>query len=67
MVTEYWDAFFEDEFCWPIRGFSFHIDMSSHSDIFCKSPRYSPHKSEVTRMLAERLDKNGMVEEDDGP
>ena len=67
VVTEYWDAFFEDEFCWPIRGFSFHIDTGSHSPICYKPPRYGPHESEVMQNMVERLDENGAVEEDGGP
>ena len=59
MVTEYRDVFFEDGFRRSVRGFSFQIDICSHSPICCKPPRYIPH--------GERLGENGVVEEYDGP
>ena len=67
VVIEYWDVFCEDNFYWPIQGFSFHIDTGSHSPICYKPPRYGPHESEVMRKLVEMLDENGMVEENDRP
>ena len=67
VVTEYWDLFCKDGFHQNIRGFSFHIDTGNHPHICCKPPRYGPHESEVMRNMVERLDKNGVVEEGDGP
>ena len=65
MVTDYWDLFYEDGFRRPIRGFSFQIDIGGHSSICCKPPRYGPHESYVMQNLVERMDVNGVVEEDD--
>ena len=67
MVTEYWYVFFEDRFRRPIWGFSFHIDTDSHSPICCKPYRYGPDEYEVMKNLVERLDENGVVEDDDLP
>ena len=59
--------FCEDGLRRPIRGLTFHIETGSHSPIFCKPGRYGPHKYEVMQNMVERLDENGVVEEDDGP
>ena len=67
MVTEYWEVFCEDGFCWPIRGFLFQIDTGSHSPICCKPGRCGPNKSEVVQNLMERMNENGVVEQDDRP
>ena len=48
-------------------GFSFHIDTGSYLPICCKPPRYGTHESEVILNLVGKLDKNGVVEDDDGP
>ena len=66
MVKEYWGVFCKDILCRHIRGFSLQIDTGSHSPICCKSPRYGTHKYEVMQNLVERLDENGVVEEEDG-
>ena len=66
VVTEYWGVFCEDGFRQPIPVFSFQIDTGIHSPIWCKTPRCGPHDYEVMRKLVERLDENGVVEEDSG-
>ena len=65
MVTEYWDGFLKDELCRPIELFSFHFDTGNHPHICFKPPRYGPHESDVMWKLVDRLDENGVVEEDD--
>ena len=67
VIIEYWDVFCEDGFCCPIQGFLFQIYTGIHSPIYCKQPRYGPHESEVMQNQVERLDGNGVTEEDDGP
>ena len=67
VVTKYWGVFCEDGFRWPIREFSFQIDTGSHSSICYKPPKYGPHESGLMQNLVERMDENGVVEEDDGP
>ena len=67
VVTDYWIFFREDGFCQPIRGFLFQIGICNNPPIYCKTSRYIPHESEVMQKLAESLDENGGVEEDDGP
>ena len=67
VVTEYWDVFCEGGLRSPIRRFSLQIDTGRHSPICCKTTRYVPRKYKVMRKLVERLDENGVVEEDDGP
>ena len=59
--------FCEDGLRRPIREFSFQIDTGRNLSIYCKPPRYGPHESEVMQNQVERLDENGVVEEDYGP
>ena len=59
--------FFEDGFCQPIRGISFHIDTGKNPHIYCNAPSYGPREAEVMRNLVESLDESGVVEEDDVP
>ena len=65
MIAEYWDVVCEDGFLQPIRGFSFQIDTGNHQPICCKLPRYGPLESKFIKKLVERLDENGVVEEDE--
>ena len=59
--------FCEDGFRRPLWEFSFHIETCNHPPVFCKPPRSVPNESEVMRNLTESLDKNGVMEEDNGP
>ena len=61
VIIEYWDMFCEDGFRRTIWGFLFQIDTCNYPPIFCKSPRYGPHESEVMQKMAERMYKNGVV------
>ena len=59
--------FCEDGLRCPIRGFSFQIDTGEHPPSCLKITRYVPHDYMVVRKMAERMDENGVVEEDYGP
>ena len=67
LLLEYWDVFAEEGVRKHIRGVSFHVDTGEATPICTKSPRYGPHESRVINELVEKLEKNGLVEDDDGP
>ena len=67
LLLEHWDVFAEEGVRKHIRGVSFHVDTGETTPICVKSPRYGPHESRVINALVEKLEKNGLVEDDDGP
>ena len=67
LVKEYWDVFCKDGLRKHIRGYEFRIDTGDIAPICCKIPRYGPHESKVIISLCDRLEDNGLIEDDDGP
>ena len=67
LVKEYWDVFAEEGVRKHIRGALFHVDTGEVKPVCCKPPRYGPHESRVIDELVSKLEKNGLVEDDDGP
>ena len=67
VITEYWDVFCERGLRRPIRGFSFQIDTGDAEPVCCKHHRYGPHESKVIDKLVDKLQDNGLIEDDDGP
>ena len=50
-----------------IRGFEFNIDTGKVKSICCKQPQYGPHESRVIITLMKKLERKGIIEDDDGP
>jgi hypothetical protein len=67
IIKEYWDVFCEEGLRRNIRGFSCRIDTGDISPVCCKPPRYGPHESVIMNKLVSQLQKNGLIEDDDGP
>ena len=67
LIKEYWDVFAEEGVRRNIRGALFHVDTGEIKPVCCKPPRYGPHESRVIDELVAKLEKNGLVEDDDGP
>ncbi len=67
IIKENWDAFAEVGMKTPVRGFKFNIDTGESPPICCKVPRYGPFESQAMTKLANELEANGVIEDDDGP
>ena len=67
LLKRYWDVFAEEGVRKHIRGVKFHVDTGDAEPICVKSPRYGPHESRVISSLLEKLEQNGLIEDDDGP
>jgi len=67
LIQQYWDVFAEEGVKKHIRGAKFHVDTGSIAPVCVKPPRYGPHESKVINDLVEKLEKNGIIEDDDGP
>ena len=63
---EYWDVFCEQGLRRPIHGFSFQINTGDAKLVCCKHHRYGPHESKVIEKLTDQLQRNGLIEDDDG-
>jgi hypothetical protein len=50
-----------------IRGFEFNVDTGKVKPVCCKQPQYVPHESRVITTMVEKLEKKGIVEDDEGP
>lgn len=67
IIIEYWDVFAEEGVRKHIRGFLFHVDTGEAPPVCVKPPRYGPHESRVINELIDKLEANGIIEDDDGP
>ena len=67
VVMEYWDVFCEQGLRRPIHGFSFQIDTGDAKLVCCKHHWYGPHELKVIDKLVDKLQENGLIEDDDGP
>ena len=67
LIKQFWDVFAEEGVRNHIRGALFHVDTGEIKPVCCKSPRYGPHETRVIDDLVSKLEKNGLVEDDDGP
>ncbi len=67
LVKKYWDVFDSDGMKRSILGFQAFIDTGTHKPVCCPLPKYGPHESKVMTQLVNALEKNGLVEDDDGP
>ena len=67
LIHKYWDVFAEEGVKKHIRGAKFHVDTGNITPVCVKPPRYGPHESRVITDLVEKLEKNGIIEDDDGP
>ena len=67
IILEYWDVFAEEGVRNPIRGACFHVDTGEVAPVCVKPPRYGPHETRVINDLVEKLERNGIIEDDDGP
>jgi len=66
LLKEFWDVFAEEGVRKHIRGVSFHVDTGETTPICVRSPRYGRHESRVINDLVEKLEQNGLIEDDDG-
>lgn len=67
IVKDFWDTFAEEGVKNFIRGALFHVDTGEVAPINIKPPRYGPHESRIINDLVEKLENNGIIEDDDGP
>ena len=67
IILDFWDVFAEEGVRNPIRGAYFHVDTGEVAPVCVKPPRYGPHETRVINDLIEKLEKNGIIEDDDGP
>ena len=67
LIKKYWDVFAKAGVRKPIRGYKFNIDTGNVKPVDCKPPRYGQHESRVIQQLADGLQRNGLIEPDDGP
>ena len=67
MIKKYWDVFAKEGGRKNIRGAQFHVDTGTTSPVCVKPPRYGPHEARVINKLIEKLEENGLIEDDDGP
>jgi hypothetical protein len=67
IIKERWDVFDRRGISKSIRGFEFNIDTGAMKPICCQLPRYGTHESAVILKLADQLEKNGFIEDDEGP
>ena len=67
IIEKFYDVFSPDGMQKPIRGFEFNIDTGAVVPLCCKPPRYGPHEERVIRVLVEKLETKGIVEDDLGP
>lgn len=67
LILRYWDVFAEEGIRYHIRGFEFHIDTGACKPVCCKAREYGAHESRVITKLVEKLEDNGLCEDDDGP
>ena len=67
IIKEFWDVFAEEGVRNHIRGAQFHVDTGEVPPICVKPPRYGPHESRIINDLITKLEKNGIIEDDDGP
>ena len=50
-----------------IHGFKLNINTGKVKPICCKQPQHGPHESRVIIALVEKLERKGIIEDDDGP
>ena len=67
LIKEFWDVFAEEGVRNTIRGAKFHVDTGKVAPVCARPPRYGPHESKIINELIEKLEKNGIIEDDDGP
>ena len=67
LLKEFWDVFDSDGMKQPIQGFQAVIDTGKHAPVCCQLPKHGAHESKVMTKLVEALEKNGLIEDDDGP
>ena len=67
IVMEYWDVFDNDGMKRPIRNFVANIDTGTCKPVCCKPPHYGPHETKIMEQLDDGLERNGLIEDDDGP
>ena len=67
IIIDFWDVFAEEGVRKNIRGLQFHVDTGEIPPICVRAPRYGPHETRVINDLVEKLEANGIVEDDDGP
>ena len=67
LIRKYWDVFTPEGLWRHIRGYECRIDTGDVAPICCKIPRYGPHEARIITELVNALEKNGLVEDDDGP
>jgi len=67
LIKKHWDVFAEEGVRKNIRGVQFHVDTGEIEPVCTKPPRYGPHETRVINDLLEKLEKNGLIEDDDGP
>ena len=67
IIREHWDVFAEEGVRNHVRGAMFHVDTGTIKPVCCKPPRHGPHETRVINDLVDKLERNGLVEDDDGP
>jgi hypothetical protein len=67
VIKHHWDAFAEEGMLKTVRGVKFHIDTGQSPPICCKQREYGAHESRVITKLCKEMEKNGFIEDDDGP
>jgi hypothetical protein len=67
IIQDTWDPFNPETMQTAIRGYEFIIDTGTHEPVYCKPPRYGPHKSRVIPELVDELENKDITEDDSGP
>ena len=67
IIKEYWDVICEEGLRNNIRGFVFRVDTGNCQPVCCKTPRYGHHEIGPINTLLQRLEDNGLIEDDFGP
>jgi hypothetical protein len=67
IIQQFWDVFCKEGLRRNIRGYTCRIDTGDITPVCCKPPRYGPHESVIMQKLIDQLQKNGLIQDDDGP
>ena len=67
LIKKFWDVFTPEGLRRHIRGYQCRIDTGDVAPICCKVPRYGPHEARIINKLVNALERNGLIEDDEGP
>ena len=67
LIKKFWDVFTPEGLRRHIRGYQCRIDTGHVAPICCKVPRYGPHEARIINKLVNALERNGLIEDNEGP